>query len=85
MMDEFKHLERRMEKPPDEAYETLWRDAIRLLEAAGPEKGFLLLIVNTAEPGYETAFAFSSGTQKIEPDIIEDIAVMWIDGKLGDK
>lgn len=59
---------RNQNNPPDEAYEAAWRDALKMLEDAGPKPGFLLLIADRDpldENYVDTKFALSTGRDRV--------------------
>lgn len=65
MSDEVQII-RRQDDPPAESYEAVWRDALAILETAGPKAGFLLLTACDDGQGcYEARCAVSTGTDAI--------------------
>ncbi len=64
--------------PPDEMYEMTWRDAKQILDNAGPDSGFVLLVARDADTEYLTRFAFSTGRDGIPPADLEGILERWL-------
>lgn len=64
---------RHQDEPPQESYEAVWRDALKILEDAGHRAGFLLLTARTVEDedgklNYEARCAISTGLDAILVD-----------------
>lgn len=74
-------IERRlsMEDPPDEMYERVHLEAVKLLEDAGPRAAFFLVVVSDAgEEGYATVAATSTGADHIPALKIVQLIGEWV-------
>ncbi len=63
---------------PDEMYEITWRDAKQMLDDAGPDAAFVLLVARDADTEYLTKFAFSTGRDAIPPEDLSRILKRWL-------
>ena len=72
------HL-RSMDNPPEEMYEATLRDAIKILEDAGPSAAFMLVLVKEDKEAdkYETVSAISTGTNHIPTGVILRFVAEW--------
>jgi hypothetical protein len=69
--------------PPDEAFEATWRDAQAILETAGPESGFVLLVARDLGDNYGTRFALSTGRDKIPRAALQQLVNNWFNEERG--
>ena len=74
-----KNIVRYLEDPPEEQFEATWRDALSILESAGQEAGFVLLVARDKGGTYETAFVVSSGRDRISAKALFSIVQSWIE------
>jgi hypothetical protein len=75
-----------MDNPPGEAYETSYRRAKDLLQAAGPSSAILLLTVREDEDGnLESAVVLSSGYQRIPTNVILEILDTHLGSLIGEE
>lgn len=63
---------------PDEQYEVMWREAMELLESAGPRAGFVLLTVMDEGENFSMRFAMSSGGDRIPQGVLSDLCEKWL-------
>lgn len=76
-MDNIRVL-RSMDNPPQEVYESTLREAIQILQDAGPRAGFVLMVVTEEGSEYKTAFGLSSGSDHIPFEVLVDLTAEWI-------
>jgi hypothetical protein len=63
---------------PEESFETAWRDALEILREAGPDAGFVLLVVtDKGDDTCDTVFALSSGRHRITPAQLYLLIESW--------
>jgi len=71
---------RHQEDPPDESYEAAWREALGILERAGPDAGFILVTAHENEEGnLDTFLALSGGRDRIPEDTLIATLALWLD------
>ena len=73
-----KRIVRYMEDPPSEMFEATWRDAMAMLESATPQSAFVLMIAQDDGETYNTAFAISSGKDRIPANTLSTILNDWL-------
>jgi hypothetical protein len=75
-----------MDNPPGEAYETSYRRAKDLLDAAGASSAILLLTIHEDEDGnLESAVVLSSGYQRIPTIVIMEILDTHLGSLIGEE
>lgn len=74
-----KRIVRYVEDPPEELFEATWRDAMALLESATPQSAFVLMIAQDNGSQYHTAFAVSSGKDRISASVLATLLKDWLE------
>lgn len=63
---------------PSESYEAAWMEAKALLENAGPDSAFVLMIATNQGDTLDSFFALSSGRAQIPASTLVELTESWL-------